>query len=70
MRRRLVALARDEALVARLARIAVWVAAVALVIFVLDLLVIPVSEWIRDLFKKSREMREKRRTPRAAKRPA
>jgi uncharacterized membrane protein YbhN (UPF0104 family) len=56
MRRRLAALARDETLLARLARIAVWVAAVALVIFVLDLLGIPVSGWIRDLFRQIREV--------------
>ena len=33
-----------------------WVAAVALLILVLDLLGIPVSEWIRDLFRKIREV--------------
>jgi uncharacterized membrane protein YbhN (UPF0104 family) len=56
MRRRLAALARDDALLARLGRIAVWVAAVALVIFVLDLLGIPVDDWIRALFRKIREV--------------
>ena len=56
MRRRLAALARDDALLARLARIAIWVAAVTLAILVLDLLGIPVAEWIRELFKKIREV--------------
>jgi uncharacterized membrane protein YbhN (UPF0104 family) len=56
MRRRLAALARDDALLARLGRIAVWVAAVVLVIFVLDLLGIPVDDWIRALFRKIREV--------------
>jgi uncharacterized membrane protein YbhN (UPF0104 family) len=56
MRSRLAAIARDEALLARLARIAVWVGGIALLIFVLDLLGIPVSDWIRDLFKKIREV--------------
>lgn len=56
MRRRLAALARDDALLARLSRIAFWVAAVALVILVLDLLGIPVDDWIRELFRKIREV--------------
>jgi uncharacterized membrane protein YbhN (UPF0104 family) len=56
MRSRLAALARDEALLARLARIAVWVGGIALLMLVLDLLGIPVSDWIRDLFKKIREV--------------
>jgi uncharacterized membrane protein YbhN (UPF0104 family) len=56
MRRRLAALARDDALLARLGRIVVWVAAVALVILVLDLLGIPVDDWIRALFRKIREV--------------
>ena len=56
MRSRLAALARDEALLARLARIVIWVAAIALLMFVLDLLGIPVSDWIRALFKKIREV--------------
>lgn len=56
MRTRLAALARDDALLARLARIAIWVAAVTLAILVLDLLGIPVSEWIRALFRKIREV--------------
>ncbi len=56
MRSRLAALARDQALLARLARIAVWVGGVALLIFVLGLLGIPVGDWIRQLFKKIREV--------------
>jgi uncharacterized membrane protein YbhN (UPF0104 family) len=56
MRSRLAALARDQALLARLARIAIWVGGLALLIFVLGLLGIPVSDWIRDLFKKVREV--------------
>jgi uncharacterized membrane protein YbhN (UPF0104 family) len=40
----------------RLTRIALWVGGTALVIFVLDLLGVPVSDWIRDLFKKVREV--------------
>jgi uncharacterized membrane protein YbhN (UPF0104 family) len=53
---RLEALANDDALVARLTRIVIWVAGVALTIFVLDLLGIPVRDWIHDLFKKIREV--------------
>ncbi len=56
MRSRLAALARDQALLARLTRITIWVAGVALLIFVLDLLGIPVSDWIRELFHKIREV--------------
>src|SRR3954452_22368968 len=56
MRSRLAALARDQALLARLARIAIWVGGLALLIFVLDLLGIPVADWIRDLFRKIREV--------------
>jgi undecaprenyl pyrophosphate phosphatase UppP len=56
MRSRLAAMARDEALLARLARIALWVGGVALLIVVLDLLGIPVSDWIRELFHKIREV--------------
>ena len=40
----------------RLIRVIGWVAGVALVIGILDLLGIPVSDWIRDLFKKVREV--------------
>jgi hypothetical protein len=42
MRGRRASLARDQALLARLGRIAVWVGSLALLIFVLDLLGIPV----------------------------
>jgi uncharacterized membrane protein YbhN (UPF0104 family) len=42
--------------IARLIRIAIWVGGVALLIFVLDLLGIPVSDWIRELFRKIREV--------------
>src|SRR5262249_8653184 len=56
MRRRLAALAQDEALVSRLTRIVVWIAAVAAVIFVLDRLGIPVSDWLSELFKKMRDV--------------
>jgi uncharacterized membrane protein YbhN (UPF0104 family) len=56
MKSRLAAIGRDEALLARLGRIVVWVGGVALLIFVLDLLGIPVSDWISDLFKKIREV--------------
>lgn len=40
----------------RLARIGLWVGGVALGIFVLDLLGIPVDDWIRDLFRKIGEI--------------
>jgi uncharacterized membrane protein YbhN (UPF0104 family) len=40
----------------RLTRIALWVGGVALAIFVLDLLGIPVDDWIRDLFDKLDEI--------------
>lgn len=40
----------------RLARIAIWIGAVALAIYVLDLLGIPVGDWIRDLLHKVREI--------------
>ena len=36
----------------RLARIAIWIGGVALLIFVLDLLGVPAGDWIRDLFRK------------------
>jgi uncharacterized membrane protein YbhN (UPF0104 family) len=36
----------------RLARIAVWIGGVLLVLAVLDLLGVPASDWIRDLFRK------------------
>src|SRR4051795_8538947 len=56
MRSRLAALARDQALLARLTRIAIWVGGIAVLLFVLDLLGIPVADWIRELFKKIREV--------------
>jgi uncharacterized membrane protein YbhN (UPF0104 family) len=56
MRSRFAAMARDEALLARLTRIALWVGGVALLIFVLGLLGIPVGDWIHQLFKKIREV--------------
>src|SRR3954453_13744478 len=56
MKSRVARMGRGEALLARLGRIAVWVGAVALLIFVLDLLGIPVSDWIRDLLRKIREV--------------
>jgi uncharacterized membrane protein YbhN (UPF0104 family) len=56
MKRWLADLANNDALVARLVRIAVWVIGVAAVIVVLDLLGVPVRDWIRDLFKKIREV--------------
>jgi len=37
---------------ARLLKVAAWVGAIVLVVAVLDLLGVPVSDWIRDLFKK------------------
>ncbi len=56
MRSRFRAFWRDEALLARLVRVAIWVGGVALLILILDLLGIPVSDWIRQLFKKIREV--------------
>ncbi|MGA8219559.1 MAG: hypothetical protein WB771_13435, partial [Solirubrobacterales bacterium] len=56
MRRWLAELPHNETLVARLVRIVIWVGGLALLVFVLDLLGIPVSEWIRELFKKIREV--------------
>src|SRR5262249_275979 len=38
----------------RIARIAAWVAGVALAVFVLDLLGVPVKNWIHQLFKELR----------------
>ncbi len=40
----------------RLARIAIWIGGVALFLFVLDLLGVPASDWIRDLFRKVGEV--------------
>jgi uncharacterized membrane protein YbhN (UPF0104 family) len=56
MSSRLSAIGRNEALLARLGRIVAWVGGVALIIFVLDLLGIPVSDWISELFKKIRHI--------------
>src|SRR3954453_14357076 len=56
MRRRPAAMARDEALIARLARSGHGGGGVALLIVALDLLGIPVSDWIRELFRKIREV--------------
>lgn len=56
MRSWLAGLADNDALVARLTRIAIWVVGVAVLIFVLDLLGIPVDDWISELFKKIREV--------------
>jgi uncharacterized membrane protein YbhN (UPF0104 family) len=52
----LAGLADDDALFARLTRIAIWVVGIAALIFVLDLLGVPVGDWIRELFKKVREV--------------
>ncbi len=41
---------------ARAARIAAWLVGIALVLFVLDLLGVPVVDWIRQLFKDVREV--------------
>ena len=43
-----------KSLVARVARIVAWLAGIALVLFVLDLLGVPVADWIRQLFKEMR----------------
>jgi uncharacterized membrane protein YbhN (UPF0104 family) len=56
MRRWLAGLPQNQALTARLVRIAIWVGGLSLLIFALDLLGIPVSDWISDLFKKIREV--------------
>src|SRR4051794_15213655 len=56
MRRWLAGLADDDALVARLARIAIWGVGIAALIFILDLFGVPVGDWIRELFKKIREV--------------
>ena len=41
-------------MVSRFARIAAWLAGIALALFVLDLLGVPVGDWIRQLFKEIR----------------
>jgi uncharacterized membrane protein YbhN (UPF0104 family) len=43
---------RSQPLARRLVRIAAWIGAVVLFIFVLDLLGVPAGDWIRDLFRK------------------
>jgi uncharacterized membrane protein YbhN (UPF0104 family) len=43
---------RSQPLARRLTRIALWIAGIALVLFVLDLLGVPAGDWIRDLFRK------------------
>ncbi len=43
---------RSQPLARRLARIALWLGGVALVLFLLDLLGVPAGDWIRDLFRK------------------
>jgi uncharacterized membrane protein YbhN (UPF0104 family) len=53
---RVAAMARDDAVLARLLRIVIYVGGVALAILALDLLGIPVSDWIHDLFRKIREV--------------
>jgi uncharacterized membrane protein YbhN (UPF0104 family) len=47
---------REQTPTRRLARIALWVGGTALAIFVLDLLGIPVREWISELFDKLAEI--------------
>ena len=56
MRGRIAALARDEALLSRLIRIVVWLAGIALLIWILGLLGVPVGDWIRELFRKIRQV--------------
>jgi uncharacterized membrane protein YbhN (UPF0104 family) len=43
-----------SSLLARVGRIGAWLAGIALVLLVLDLLGVPVADWIRDLFKQVR----------------
>jgi uncharacterized membrane protein YbhN (UPF0104 family) len=45
---------RGKKILTRLARIAIWVAAVALLLGVLELLGVPVGDWLRELFKQVR----------------
>ncbi len=47
---------RPQPLARRLTRIAVWIGAVALLLFVLDLLGVPAGAWIRDLIRKVGEV--------------
>ena len=46
----------DFSIPARLLRVVLWILVVALLIGVLDLVGVPVSDWIRDLFRKIREI--------------
>lgn len=52
----LAGLAENDALVARLIRIAIWLLGIAALIFVLNLLGVPVGDFIRSLFRKIREL--------------
>jgi uncharacterized membrane protein YbhN (UPF0104 family) len=56
MRSWLARLPQSDALGARFIRIAVWVVGVTALILVLDLIGVPVGDWIRQLFKKIREV--------------
>src|SRR5690349_229545 len=56
MSRWLAGLADSDALSARLLRIGVWVVGLSALIFVLDLVGVPVGDWIRELFRKIREI--------------
>ena len=56
MRKWFAGLADSDALDARLVRIAVWVVGLTALILVLDLVGVPVGDWIRDLFRKIREI--------------
>jgi uncharacterized membrane protein YbhN (UPF0104 family) len=47
---------RSQPVSRRLARIAIWIGAVALLIFVLDLLGVPAGDWIRELLHKVRDV--------------
>jgi uncharacterized membrane protein YbhN (UPF0104 family) len=49
-------LANNDALPSRLIRIAVWVGGITALILLLSLLGVPVGDWIRQLFKKIREV--------------
>ncbi len=48
--------AAEPSVASRLVRIAAWAGGTALVIFVLDQLGVPVSDWIRELFRKVAEV--------------
>jgi uncharacterized membrane protein YbhN (UPF0104 family) len=56
MRSWLARLAEDDALVTRLTRIAIWVVGLAVLIFLLNLVGVPVGDWIRQLFKMIRQV--------------